>query len=64
MDNDLTEYVLWPKLPGIEEFLFHLFTSYKSLGRKRKRKREVKSRSCERRKWSREVFQGAMLEIK
>lgn len=34
MDNDLTEHVLWPKLPGTEEFFFSPFTSYKGQERK------------------------------
>ncbi len=54
MDNDLIEYVLWPKLPGAEDF-FSVFSLH--IGALREKGRELERRNlvAARGKWSREV---------
>lgn len=56
MDNDMTEYVLWPKLPSTEDFCFFLSFHFIE-GLAEKKEREIERYICEtaRGKWSRDV---------
>ena len=51
MDNDSTEYVLWPKLPGTARILFFPdFSLHIRAWRENERNRGVKSCGCDRKK--------------